>query len=143
MILNCTLEELQDNFALMDNWEDKYRYILELGEKIPEFQETDRIEKNKVQGCVSQVWLTVKITKDENGTNRMYLSADSDAHIVRGLIALLMIIYNGKTPEQILLIDIREIFKNLGLEENISPSRRNGFFSMVQKIQTEAAGADW
>ncbi len=143
MSLNYTLSELQDNFDFMDNWEDKYRYLLELGEKLPEFPEKDKTEKNKVQGCVSQVWMTLKTERDETGISRLYFLADSDAHIVKGLIALLMIIYNGKTPEEILLIDIREIFKKLGMDENISPNRRNGFFSMVQKIQTFAAGAEW
>ena len=143
MSLNYTLAELQENFDFMDNWEDKYRYLLELGDKLPEFPEKDKIEKNKVQGCVSQVWMTLKTERDEMQISRLYFLADSDAHIVKGLIAVLMIIYNGKTPEEVLLIDIREIFKGLGLEENISPNRRNGFFSMVQRLQTFAAGADW
>jgi cysteine desulfuration protein SufE len=143
MSLNYTLAELQENFDFMDNWEDKYRYLLELGEKLPEFPEQDKTEKNKVQGCISQVWITLKTERDENGINRLYFLADSDAHIVKGLIAVLMVIYNGKTPEDVLLIDIREIFAKLGMNENISPSRRNGFFSMVQRIQTFAAGTDW
>jgi len=143
MSLNYTLSELQENFDLFDNWEDKYRYLLELGEKLPEFPEKNKTEKNKVQGCISQVWMTLETKKDDFQVNRLYFLADSDAHIVKGLIAVLMIIYNGKTPEEVLLIDIRDIFKQLGLDENISPSRRNGFFSMVQRLQTFAAGADW
>lgn len=138
-----TLSDLEENFQFIEDWEDKYRYLLELGEKLDVMPESDKTDANKVQGCTSQVWMTSKEITDEFDVKRLYFTADSDAHIVKGLIAVLLIIYNGKTPEEILAIDIRQIFTKLGLDGNLSPTRRNGFFSMVQKIQTTAASVDW
>ena len=125
-----TVDELIENFSFLDNWEDKYRYLIELGDQLPPFNESDKTEANKVEGCMSQVWF---VSHQEN--ERYYFNASSDAHIVRGLEAVLLTLVNGKTAEEIHQIDIASIFHQLGLDEHISPTRRNGFFSMVKRIQ--------
>ncbi len=133
-----TIDDIVENFAFIDDWEEKYRYLLELGDALEHMPEEKKTEINKVEGCTSQVWLTFRVTKDADGVSRFYFQADSDAHIVRGLIAILLIVYNGKTAEEIFAVDIENIFTRLGLQENLSPTRRNGFFSMVQRIQNTA-----
>ena len=124
-----TPEELLENFSYLIDWEDKYRYLIELGERMPEFPESAKIDKNKVLGCQSQVWLIY--TKKEN---QFYFQATSDAIIVRGLQAVLLTFVNGKTTQEIQKLNLESLFKQLGLEENLSPTRRNGFISMIQKI---------
>ncbi len=131
-----TIDELMENFEFLDDWEDRYRYIIDLGRKLPEMAEADKTEANKVRGCVSQVWM---VSHQQAGEPpRLEFIADSDAHIVKGLIAILLAVYSGKTPDEILAVDIDEIFTQLGLEGHISPNRRNGFFSMVERIKTLA-----
>ena len=124
-----TPSELIDNFAMFTDWEDKYRYLIELGETLDEFPETDKTEAHKVEGCQSQVWIT---HKEEGG--RHYFKATSDAHIVRGLEAVLLTFVNGLTTEEIRQLDIPALFKKMGLEEHLSPSRRNGFVAMTNRI---------
>ena len=124
-----SLEDIKDNFDFLDDWEEKYRYLIDLGKELPPFSKSDKTEENKVTGCMSQVWIT-SFEKD----GHLYFKADSDALIVKGLIALILSIYSGKTPKEILEINLEELFTSLGLEENLSPTRRNGFFSMRQKI---------
>lgn len=122
-------EELIENFSYLSDWEDKYRYLIELGEKMIVLPESERTEKYKVQGCQSQVWI-----KGEKKQNRYFFQAASDAIIVQGLEAVLLTFINGKTAQEIQSLDLLDLFKTLGLEENISPTRRNGFASMVQRI---------
>ncbi|MCB0327162.1 MAG: SufE family protein [Bdellovibrionales bacterium] len=129
-----TIDELIENFQLFDDWEDRYKYIIELGKKLPELPEKYKTDSNKVQGCVSQVWLVINETPQKQ--DEIEFLADSDAFIVKGLVAILMIIYNHKSKKEIADINIEEIFTKLKLEGHISPSRRNGFFSMVQRIQS-------
>ncbi|MEZ4705513.1 MAG: SufE family protein [Bdellovibrionota bacterium] len=132
------LEELLDNFDLFEDWEDRYKYIIELGKKLPDLDDKHKREENKVQGCMSQVWM-VALPSDPDSSSRTYhFLADSDAFIVKGLVAILLIIYNGKTKEDIAQTNIEDIFRKLNLEGHLSPTRRNGFFSMVQKIQSLA-----
>lgn len=126
-----TADELIQNFSLFDEWEDRYRYIIDLGKKLPNLPSTLRTPENKVQGCVSQVWLIA-----ENQGNQYQFQADSDAFIVKGLAAILLIIFNNKTKDEITQINVKEIFEKLGLSDHLSPTRRNGFFSMVEKIKT-------
>ena len=128
-----SFEEIREAFSLFDGWEERYAYLIELGQNLPPFPLEEMTDKNKVEGCMSQVWLTAR---EENG--RFFLNATSDAILVKGLIALILSLYNEKTPREILSVHIEEIFKELGLEDNLSPSRRNGFFSMVAKIQALA-----
>ena len=124
------IDELSENFELLDDWEDKYRYLIDLGEKLPPFAEECRTDEWKVSGCQSQVWL---VPEYKNG--RIHFRGDSDAVIVRGLIAIVLIVYNDKSPSEIKNIAIEDIFAKLGLQDNLSPSRRNGLMSMVNKIK--------
>ena len=124
-----TPDELLKNFEFLIDWEDKYRYLIELGDKLPPYPETDRNDMHKVEGCQSQVWIT---HKTEN--NRHYFSATSDSQIVKGLQAVLITLINGKTTQEIQQLNLYEIFRQLGLEEHLSPTRRNGFVAMVNRI---------
>lgn len=125
------IEELIDNFEFLDGWEDKYRYIIELGEKLPVLDVEFHTEEWKVKGCQSQVWLV----PSKNSDGSISFSGDSDAMIVKGLIAIVLAIYNNKTAEDIKNTDIENIFSLLGLQEHLSPSRRNGLESMILKIK--------
>lgn len=124
------ISELIDNFEFLDGWEDKYRYIIELGEKLSPLAAEFHTEEWKVRGCQSQVWLVPQI-QDE----KISFSGDSDAMIVKGLIAIVLMIYNHKSPTEIKSIAVDDIFAKLGLEEHLSPSRRNGLISMTEKIK--------
>lgn len=128
-----TLADISDDFALLDDWEDRYRYVIELGKALPEMSPELKTEANKVRGCASQVWLS---TKTEDG--RLQIVGDSDAHIVRGLIAILFAIYQNQTPDHILNTDARSVFADLGLKEHLTPQRSNGFSSMVERIRADA-----
>jgi cysteine desulfuration protein SufE len=125
--------ELADNFALFDDWEDRYRYLIDLGRKLPPFPAAQQTDANKVRGCMSQVWMVPG--HPEGAPNKFAFAADSDAHIVKGLIAVLGILFSGKTPAEISAIDTDAAFRTLGLDQHISPSRRNGLVSMVEKIK--------
>ena len=125
-----TPDELFENFSYLSDWEDKYRYLIELGDNLPPFNEGDKTDEHKVEGCQSQVWFVVK--KEDN---RYYFNATSDAHIVRGLEAVLLTLVNGKTGDEIKSLDLTEAFTRLGLEEHLSPTRRNGFFAMIGRIK--------
>ncbi len=125
-----TPEELLENFSYLTDWEDKYRYLIELGENMPVFPENQKTETNKVTGCQSQVWIIYSKTGD-----KYIFQATSDAIIVRGLEAVLLTFVNNKTAEEIRNLDLENIFKQLGLEENLSPTRRNGFISMISRIR--------
>ena len=137
-----SLENILSDFEFLDEWEDRYRYIIELGRTLDPLNEQDRSDKNKVQGCASQVWLATKIESDDAGDEpRLVFSGDSDAHIVRGLIAILFAIYSGKTASEICNTDAHSVFKGLGLAEHLTPQRSNGFASMVERIQNDARRA--
>ncbi len=127
------IEELTENFSFFDNWEEKYQYVIDLGNKLEPLDEAYKTEEWKVKGCQSQVWLVPHFA---NG--RIHFAGDSDAILVRGIIAIILLIYNDKTPEEIKSIDVIKIFAKLGLEENLTPSRRNGMLSMVAKIKEYA-----
>ena len=127
----ASLDDIQSAFDVLESWEDKYQYLIELGDNLPSFPDAEKKDENKVDGCMSQVWLLAQ--QKENGA--YHLLADSDALIVRGLIAIVLAVFNDKTPEEIKKVPIDEIFTSLGLENNLSPTRRNGFFSLVDKIR--------
>ena len=124
-----TPTELMENFQMLLDWEDKYRYLIELGEKLRDFPESDKIDANKVEGCQAQVWITHRLEG-----NKHYFNATSDSHIVRGLQAVLLTFVNGLTSQEIQKLDMLAIFKRMGLEEHLSPSRRNGFLAMTNRI---------
>jgi cysteine desulfuration protein SufE len=134
-----TLDDLVEGFELFDSWEERYRYIIEMGKELEAFPDKDKVEDNRVQGCVSNVWMIHEDLTVGDGRIRFY--ADSDSHIVRGLIAILLLAYSDQTPAQILSVDIEGFFGQLGLEQHLSPNRRNGFFSMVERMQGIARAA--
>ena len=125
--------ELIENFSFLGDWEERYGYLIELGKELPSLDEADKNDQTKVEGCMSQVWLKTKVDGDV-----LTFDGESDAHIVRGLIAVLRIILSGKTKKEIQQTDVKAIFRQLGLESHLSPTRRNGFFAMVERIQSEA-----
>ena len=128
--MNKEIKQLIDEFELFDNWEEKYSYIIELGKKLPKLKSQQKIDANKVSGCVSQVWLVHEVINDT-----LYFYADSDALIVKGLLAIVIKIYSGKTKGEIKQIDFMDIFNKLDLRNNLTPSRSNGLFSVIKKIQ--------
>jgi cysteine desulfuration protein SufE len=136
-----TLDDIRADFALLDDWEDRYRYIIELGRALPPFPEGLRNEVNKVRGCASQVWLATERIGDPlvpAASDRMAMRGMSDAHIVQGLIAVLFAIYDGKTLEDIAKTDAQGVFSELGLIEHLTPQRSNGLASMVKRIRSDA-----
>ena len=134
------IEEIVDNFCLFEDWEDRYRYLIDLGSRLPPMEETLKTEETKVRGCMSQVWMVMGWEKDRDGNNRLSLFADSDAQIVKGLIAVLHTIFQDKRAAEIEAIDIDQIFSRLGLDQHLSPNRRNGFYAMVERIRSFTAG---
>jgi cysteine desulfuration protein SufE len=136
-----TLDEIIDNFSLLEDWDDRYRYVIELGRGLAPLSERDRTEANKVQGCASQVWLATTVRPDGQRGPVLTFSGDSDAHIVRGLIAILLAMFSGKQARDILSGDAIALFERLGLREHLTPQRSNGFRSMVERIRTDARAA--
>jgi cysteine desulfuration protein SufE len=136
-----TLEEIVDNFSLLEDWDDRYRYVIELGRALSPLAERDRTEANKVQGCASQVWLATTVHPNGQGGPLLTFSGDSDAHIVRGLIAILFAMFSGQQARAILSTDAIAVFERLGLREHLTPQRSNGFRSMVERIRTDAQAA--
>jgi cysteine desulfuration protein SufE len=136
-----TLDEIVENFALLDEWDDRYRYVIELGRGLSPLPERDRSEANKVQGCASQVWLATTIRPDGATGPVLAFAGDSDAHIVRGLIAILFAMYSDKPAREILSADAIALFERLGLREHLTPQRSNGFRSMVERIRSDARAA--
>lgn len=131
------VEELVDNFALFDEWEDRFRYLIDLGRGLQPMDPALKTEQTKVRGCTSQVWIVERV---EPGTPpTLHFIADSDAHIVKGLIAVLLAIYDGRTPQEILTVDIKDAIARLGFAQSLSPNRANGLFSMVERIRMLAA----
>lgn len=134
---NPALQELVDTFEMLGDWEERYRYLIELGRKLPAMPEAEHDEAHKVRGCMSQVWLAGDVGPD----TRLHLRGDSDAHIVKGLIALILALTDGRTAREVLDTDIKAAFALLGLESHLSMNRRNGFFAMVERIRQMAAEA--
>ena len=132
-----TTSDLIENFGLFDDWEDRYRYLIDLGKDLPPMEESLKVPAHKVEGCTSQVWMVMHTNEGEDEGAFTFL-ADSDAHIVRGLIAILMAAYYGQPKSEIASIDVESLFRSLGLDQHLSPNRRNGFFSMVEKIRKSA-----
>ncbi len=134
----ASIELIRSDFELLDDWEDRYRYLIELGRQLAPLDEADRTEANKVRGCASQVWLTTA----QEGTGAgpvLRFGGDSDAHIVKGLIAILLALYDGKAPDDILRADAHRLFAELGLASHLTPQRSNGFAAMVARIRADAA----
>lgn len=135
-----TIDEIRENFELLEEWDDRYRYVIELGRTLEPMPEAEHSSENKVQGCVSQVWLSKKMDRSGNGPVLQYLG-DSDAHIVRGLIAILLTLYSGRTPQEILATDATGVFDEFGFRDHLTPQRSNGLRAMVERIRTDARAA--
>jgi len=137
----ATIDEIRDNFALLEEWDDRYRYVIELGRMLEPMPEAEHSLENKVQGCVSQVWLSKRV--DRSGGNGPVLKyrGDSDAHIVRGLVAILLTLYSGHSPQEILSTDATAVFDEFGFREHLTPQRSNGLRSMVERIRGDARAA--
>jgi cysteine desulfuration protein SufE len=137
-----SIEQILDDFEVLDSWDDRYRYVIELGRALPPFPDAERSDKNKVQGCASQVWMVSDTRPAKNdGGPVVELQGDSDAHIVKGLIAILLALYSGQPAKKILETDAIELFNRLGLGEHLTPQRSNGFRSMVERIRRDAQAA--
>jgi cysteine desulfuration protein SufE len=136
----ASFDEIVADFDLLEDWEDRYRYVIELGRKLQPLPEGDRNDTNKVRGCVSQVWLTTTVNPDHR-VPRLSFIGDSDAHIVRGLITILFALYSGKTADAILDIDANAVLGRLHLKEHLTPQRSNGLLAMVERIREDARQA--
>ncbi len=135
-----TFQELQADFDLLDDWEERYRYIIELGRTLPAFPDAERTATTKVQGCVSQVWIKSRLER-QDGKTALHFIGDSDAIIVRGLIAILRILFNGREAGAIAATDAGEKLARLGLDQHLTPQRSNGLAAMVHRIKADAAAA--
>jgi cysteine desulfuration protein SufE len=136
-----SIDEIIENFDLLEEWDDRYRYLIELGRMLPPLPEAARNDANKVRGCASQVWLSTTIKPNGSTGPVLAFEGDSDAHIVRGLIAILFALYSGKGAKDILSTDAVALFEKLGLREHLTPQRSNGFRSMVDRIHRDASAA--
>ena len=135
------IDEIIENFDLMEEWDDRYRYLIELGRALPPLPEGARNDANKVQGCASQVWLSTSVKPNGAAGPVLNFEGDSDAHIVRGLIAILFALFSGKGAKDILSSDAVALFEKLGLRDHLTPQRSNGFRSMVERIRRDANAA--
>lgn len=132
-----TIEDVIENFSLLDEWDDRYRYVIELGRKLPPLPDESRTDANKVPGCVSQVWLATAV-EHRDGRPFLAFAGDSDAHIVRGLVAILIALLSGRPAAEIADEDPLALFTRLGLGEHLTPQRSNGFRSMVARMRADA-----
>ena len=135
------IEEIIDNFSFLDEWDDRYRYLIELGRELPPLAAEAHNDANKVRGCASQVWLDTSVRPNGAGGPVLTFVGDSDAHIVRGLIAILFAMYSGRSAKDILASDAVALFERIGLREHLTPQRSNGFRSMVERIHSDARAA--
>ena len=136
-----TIDEITENFSFLEDWDDRYRYVIELGRGLEPLADAAHTEANKVQGCASQVWLQTTVRPDGEAGPVLTFVGDSDAHIVKGLIAILLALYSGRPAGEILRLDAIALFDRLALREHLTPQRSNGFRSMVERIRSEARGA--
>ena len=136
-----TIDDIRENFELLEDWDDRYRYVIELGRTLEPMPDDEHSPANKVQGCASQVWLSKSTGRSDAGEVLLKYRGDSDAHIVRGLIAILLTLYSGHTPRQILGTDAIAVFDEFGFREHLTPQRSNGLRAMVERIRADAREA--
>ena len=134
-----SIQAIRDDFAFLDEWEDRYRYVIDLGAALPPFPDEWRVDTYKVPGCVSQVWMTTKVGDGQDPI--VEYQGDSDAHIVRGLVAIMLALFSGRRASQVVATDAEALMKELGLDEHLSPQRANGLRSMVKRIKRDAEAA--
>ncbi|WP_306150027.1 MULTISPECIES: SufE family protein [unclassified Roseibium] len=139
--MTTTLDDILETFEFLDDWEDRYKYLIDLGKDLPPLTDAERSEEHKVRGCVSQVWLITGIEKNAEGAPVLTFRGDSDALIVQGLVAIVTAVFSGKTAEDILKTDVEGVFNQLDLQEHLTPQRSNGLRSMVGRIRTDAEAA--
>ena len=132
-----TFDQLIGNFESLGDWEERYGYLIDLGRKLPGLSEAEKSEANRVHGCQAMVWMTLE--SDPNRAGGLRIRADSDAFIVRGLIAVLQLLFNGRTPEEILNIDAAARLRPMGLDQHLSPTRKNGLFAMIERVRALSA----
>ncbi|MEO0497357.1 MAG: SufE family protein [Pseudomonadota bacterium] len=130
------IEDIVENFEFLDEWDDRYRYVIELGRMLEPLADDEHCDDNKVEGCVSQVWLTCE--PSDGAPEKLHFKGDSDAHIVRGLVAIALAAANDKTPQDILATDMNGIMSQIGLEEHLTPQRANGLQAMIARIRAHA-----
>ena len=139
--MTTSFSDILESFEFLDDWEDRYKYLIDLGKELPELSPDEKSPANKVRGCVSQVWLITSVSKDPDGRPVLTLRGDSDALIVQGLVAVVTSLFSGKPAEDILHTDVEGIFNQLGLQEHLTPQRSNGLKSMVGRIRSDAEQA--
>jgi cysteine desulfuration protein SufE len=139
--MTLRIDDVIATFDMLDAWEDRYRYLIEMGRSLAPLTEEERTEDNRVRGCASQVWVVTTPTHTTDGAPVLDFRGDSDAHIVKGLVALVLSFYGGKSPQEVLSSDVMGLFKQLELSEHLTPQRSNGVRSMVERIRRDAAQA--
>ena len=132
------IETIRADFAFLDDWEDRYRYVIELGRTLEPLSAAAHNDANKVRGCVSQVWIEREARRDAAGRTVLHFRGDSDSHLVRGLIAIAFALYSDRSPEEILAADALATFRELGLEQHLTPQRSNGVRAMIERIRADA-----
>ena len=137
----ATIDDILLDFETIDDWEERYRYLIELGRTLPAMSPSGHDEANKVRGCASQVWLETSIERPDGGVPVLTFRGDSDAHIVKGLVAVILALFSGRTATEILSLDPEATFKSLSLREHLTPQRSNGVNSMVERIRRDARAA--
>jgi cysteine desulfuration protein SufE len=135
--MTAAIDTIRDDFAFLDSWEDKYRYVIDLGEQLPPFPDEARDAAHKVQGCVSQVWLITEPGAEPDPV--IVFRGDSDAHIVKGLVAIVIALFSGQRASAIVGIDAEALMRSLGLDEHLTPQRANGLRAMIRRMKQEAA----
>jgi cysteine desulfuration protein SufE len=136
-----TIDEIIENFEFLDDWDDRYRYLIELGRELEPLPEEAHNDANKVRGCASQVWLQTEVRRGANGEPELHFLGDSDAHIVLGLVALTLTFFSGRSARDIVTADAQKLFRSLGFEQHLTPQRSNGLRSMVERIKRDATQA--
>ena len=135
------IDDIRGDFAILDDWEDRYRYIIDLGRTLEPLGEAAHNDVNKVRGCVSQVWLEMTPAPGPGGEPILTYRGDSDSHLVRGLVAIAIALFSGRTAREIIATDALGLFRELGLEQHLTPQRSNGVRSMIERIRADAAAA--
>ena len=136
-----SIDDILADFDVIDDWEERYRYVIELGKGLEPLDEADRTDANKVRGCASQVWLATRVEADGADGPRLIFTGDSDAHIVKGLVAVMLAIFSGRTAKDILGLDPEPIFTAISLRDHITPQRANGVNAMIDRIRADARAA--
>jgi cysteine desulfuration protein SufE len=136
-----TIDAILSDFDLFDDWDERYRYLIDLGRRLQPLPDSAKTERNKVRGCASQVWLETRRSTDASGRTCLSFKGDSDAHIVKGLVALILALFDGKTPQDILSTNAEDVFGKLQLAQHLSAQRANGVRAMVERIKAEARAA--